>query len=139
MSDLQCAATVLLARHGEADQGRALGQSLRDSRLAMIYVDDSPGAGETAEIVAAATRVPITVLPGLGDGARVRSELEGIADLHRGETVLVVSHLGTIETGVRRLHLDHGAVVEVAGDADGWVLRSRAGDQATLGTGGHWS
>ena len=58
--------------------------------------------------------------------------LEGIADLHRGETVLVVSHGGAICTGVPALAhnltagfpkerpLPNTGVVELAGDADGW-------------------
>ena len=134
MSDLQCAATLLLVRHGEDHRARALGRSLRVARLAMIYTCDRPGAGETAGIVAAATTAPITVRPGLGDGALVGSELESIADLHRGETVLVVSDLRTIRTAVHRVDLDDRAVVELAVDADGWVLRSWAGGRV-VGTG----
>lgn len=63
---------------------------------------------------------------------RFAGVLEEVADLHRGETVLVVSHGGAICTGVAALadnldpgfahgrSLPHGGVVELAGDADGW-------------------
>src|SRR5690242_15933176 len=95
MSDLQCAATLLLT---DAGGSPALGASLVDRRLAAVYA---------------------------------------IADLHRGETVLVVSHTATLQTGVPPLvglgeeygaahPVPPGAVVEVAADADGWVLRSWA-------------
>ena len=145
MSDLQCAATLLLVAHGEDREARTLGRSLRVVRLAAIYAGDDPRATRTAGLVGAETAAPVSVLPGLGDGAQLGLELETIADLHRGETVLVVSHTGAIQTGVpplvglpdelaASLHLDHCAVVEVAADADGWVLRSRPRDQG-MGTG----
>jgi broad specificity phosphatase PhoE len=145
MSDLQCAATLLLVAHGEDPEARRLGRSLRAARLAAIYAGDGPQVTRTAGLVGAETAAPVTVLPGLGDGARLASELETIADLHRGETVLVVSHAGAIRTGVpplvglpdeaaASLRLGHCTVVEVAADADGWVLRHWPGDQG-MGTG----
>ena len=142
MSDLQCAATLLLAAHGDAtydgglltplgsDQAHALGRGLRGARLAGIYASDLAQAVQTAEIVAAETGVPVTVLPGTGWPA----ELEGIADLHRGETVLVVAHPASIQA-VTSLSVVGCGVVEVAVDADGWVLRSRAGAPDAR----HWS
>jgi broad specificity phosphatase PhoE len=146
MSDLQCAATLLLVAHGETEQARVLGRALRDARLAAIYAGDRPGAVRTAEVVAAETGVPVSVLTGLEDSDGVRATLEGIADLHRGETVLVVSHAGAIRAGVppmvglgeeaaTALDLTGCAVVEVAVDADGWVLRGRAGGPSPR----HWS
>ena len=116
MSDLQCAATVLLVQHRVSEsESRRLGRSLRSARLAAIYTAGSAEATRTAGIVGDETGVPVTVL----DQALDRSaELEGIADLHRGETVLVVAPLD----------LAGGAVVEVTVDADGWVLRSWDGD-----------
>lgn len=195
MSDLQCAATLLLARNGEAayeteaptddggsltplgrEQARELGESLGDARLATIYTSTMSGAVQTAEIVAGVTGAPVMVREGLREWpvgeypgrehltdlfdpvvearesgrhdartpgsesaaeirARVREELETIADLHRGETVLVVSHAGALQTTLppilglgdewaRTHRLANGAVVEVAIDADGWALRS---------------
>ena len=116
MSDLQCAATLLLVQHGVSEsESRRLGRSMRSARLAAIYTAGSAEAAQTAEVVGDETGVPVTVL----DQALDRSvDLEGIADLHRGETVLVVAPLD----------LAGGAVVEVTIDADGWVLRSWDGD-----------
>ena len=116
MSDLQCAATLLLVQHRVSEsESRRLGRSLRSARLAAIYTAGSAEATRTAGIVGDETGVRVAVL----DQALDRSaELEGIADLHRGETVLVVAPLD----------LAGGAVVEVTVDADGWVMRSWDGD-----------
>lgn len=64
---------------------------------------------------------------------RYRELLDEIADLHRGESILVVAHqtaLGIVVpslTGADRvrpsdMEWDNAAVVELSGDADGWVL-----------------
>lgn len=67
--------------------------------------------------------------------ARHRAQLEEVADLHRGETVLVVGHqtaLGivvpTLVPGLsiawaRRNELADTEWIELENDADGWVLR----------------
>ncbi len=84
MSDLFCPATVIVARHGEAEydteqvsddggsltpagrlQAKALAESLRDRRIAAIWCSDLSRAVQTAEIVAAALDVPVRVRPGL--------------------------------------------------------------------------
>lgn len=71
MSDLQCAATVIVARHGQAEyereglcddggslttlgreQARELGRTLRDRRIAAIWSSDMARAVQTAEIAA---------------------------------------------------------------------------------------
>ena len=86
-------------------------------------------------------------VPGAESGAevvaRVSAVLEEIADTHRGEAVLVVSHGGAICTAVpvlaTNLRADHGHerplrncdVVALEADAEGWRARSWAGD--TLG------
>lgn len=71
---------------------------------------------------------------------RVRAVLEEAADAHRGESVLVVSHGGAICCAVPHLAINlrsHHALeapllncglVELDGDADGWVARSWAGE-----------
>lgn len=82
-------------------------------------------------------------VPGAESGAkvigRVSAVLEEVADTHRGEAVLVVSHGGAICTAVpslavnlapthaRDLPLGNCDVVALEGDADGWVARSWAG------------
>jgi broad specificity phosphatase PhoE len=81
--------------------------------------------------------------PGAETGAdvltRVKGVLETIADEHRGETVLVVSHGGAIKLAVSALARGVGdcwtdqrelpgcAVVELEADADGWRCLSWAG------------
>ena len=86
MSDLQCAATVIVARHAEAEyeadvlaegggslttvgraQARALGESLRDRRIAAIWCSDRARAVQTAEIVAAIVRCAVRVRAGLAE------------------------------------------------------------------------
>ena len=202
MSDLQCAARLLISRHGEAEyesplisdaggslsltgrqQARDLADSLADARVAAIYCSGMARAVQTAEIVAARLGVVVKVrdnlrelsmgefagqeyvegiyddvlvawdagdhdarVPGGESGNEIRQrmaeELEAIVDLHRGETVLVVSHGGAIRVAIPQLasnvpdsfgtahEVDHCALIEVDADADGWVLRSWGGEPA---------
>ena len=119
MSDLQCPATLLVTGPGESEDGalsaqgreeaRTLAGEVRGARLAMIYTSSSTPAAQTADIVAAEVGVPVRVHEGLR-----RAELAPLADLHRGETVLVV--------GERPPAL---GMVEVCVDSDGWTVRPR--------------
>lgn len=71
---------------------------------------------------------------------RMSAELAEAADLFRGETVVVVSHGGAIWLTLPRLarnmpdvwpagrQVPYAAECELLGDADGWVLRSWAGE-----------
>ncbi|QBX56518.1 histidine phosphatase family protein [Nocardioides seonyuensis] len=199
MSDLQCAARLFVARHGEAEyesgflsdhggsltrtgrhQARELADALAGQRLARVWTSSMARAVQTAEIVAARLGVDVVVREGLreigvGDHAgtigdpdplaetfaawaggdleprvagaecgkevvdRVCGVLEEVADAHRGESALVISHGGAIccavpylATNLRSDHaldapLAHCAVIELDGDADGWVARSWAG------------
>lgn len=87
MSDLSCAATLVVARHGETEYvdrcfsdeggtlsptGRAqaarLGESLRERRIALVYASDLARAVQTAEIAAAR----------LGVSVRTRSTLREV-------------------------------------------------------------
>jgi broad specificity phosphatase PhoE len=161
MSDLQCAATLLLASHAEEDdahgglteggqrQARALGERVQDRRVAMVYTSPVPGAVQTAQIAASGLGVGVRVRDGLrGGGDRLgedydslRSEVEAIADLFRGECVLVVGHGEAIRATVPRMarnltsqslpgwSLGCAELVEVAVDADGWWVRSWAGER----------
>ena len=198
MSDLQCAARVFVARHGEAvyesellsdaggwlsplgrDQARALAERLAPQRIARVWTSDMARAVQTGEIVAAALGADVVVRTGLrefgvGHAAgttgdpdpfaetfaawldgdltaripggesgedvvqRYTAVLEEIADAHRGESVLVVSHGGVmcmaLSALARNLALSHSrdvpmpncGVVALEGDADGWVARSWA-------------
>ena len=71
--------------------------------------------------------------------SRVHAVFGEIADLHRGECVLVITHGVLMSVALPRLASNlpdrwptdgdpaNGGVVELAADADGWVCRSWAG------------
>jgi probable phosphoglycerate mutase len=201
VTDLQCAARVFVARHGEADyehellsdhggslstlgrqQSRRLGEALSGERIAHVWTSSMARAVQTAEIAAAVLGCGVTVREGLrelgvgvhagaapepdpfratfdrwldGDlDARIEGAESGaevvtrmsrvmgeIADLHRGEAVLVISHGGAICTAVPALAgnvhprfplgrpLPNAAVVQLeADDATGWRAVSWAGE-----------
>ena len=201
MTDLQCAARVFVARHGEADdetelltgdggsltdlgreQSRRLGQSLTGEGIAHVWTSSLSRAVQTAELAAAALGCGVTVREGLrefGVGvhagapvepdpfrptidrwiegdlsariegaesgaevvARMAGVLEEIADLSRGEAVLVISHGGAICMSLavlaRNLHPrfpvgrpfpNTGVVAMEVDDAGGWRARSWAGE-----------
>jgi 2,3-bisphosphoglycerate-dependent phosphoglycerate mutase len=188
MTALQCATTLVAARHAEAEyvtnqwteggsltalgrqQAARLGTTLAGQRVAHVWTSPLARAVQTAEIVAARLGVGVTTrtglrefdpgyladrphdvgpalethdhwiggeldvrLPGGETGtelvARVRGVLEEITDAHPGETVLVVSHGGTLRIGVPALcrmdadpaELENTATLEVLADADAWV------------------
>jgi hypothetical protein len=124
MSDLHCAATLLVATLADRDheQVRALARSLVTRRVARVYADTLEQSVESGALAAEVLGVDAVTIEGL-DGVCVES-LRGralddpalgwvlaIADQHRGETVLVL-------TGVGRASL-----AELSVDADGLVLR----------------
>jgi broad specificity phosphatase PhoE len=163
VSDLHCAARILLACPGDAEfeparpassggsltregrvQADGLGRSLAAARLALVYTAPQSRAVQTAEIVAGRTGASVAVREGLGERSAV-TELDAIVDVHRGETVLVVLPGKAIRAtvpalvGLRDDLLDslpagHCDVVELAADADGWVLRSRGDDPVAAET-----
>ncbi len=154
MSDVHCPATFLLACPGQAassegvvamtwhgrTEARRLAALLTDRRLALVYAGHDLAAVQTAEVVAGALGLHVRVSAALaeaydagGESARRRvEELEEIADAHRGETVLVVAGRDVLRSVVPRLApglaeagpLAPDRPVELAVDADGWVLRS---------------
>jgi probable phosphoglycerate mutase len=200
MGDLQCAARVFVARHGEAvyesellsdsggwlsplgrEQAKALAAQLAHERITRVWCSSMARAVQTAEIVAGVLGVDVVVREGLrefgvgdhagGTGdpdpfrdtfsawlagdldariagaesgtevvARVGGVLEEVADSHRGEAALVISHGGAICMAVPLLATNlasaHGwdrplancDVVALEADADGWVARSWAGE-----------
>ena len=199
MTDLQCAARVFVARHGEAvyesellsdaggslsplgrDQARGLAESMTGERIARVWTSDMARAVQTGEIVAARLGIDVIVRTGLrefgvGDAAgttgdpdpfaatfaswldgdlsaripggesgadvveRYGAVLDEIADSHRGESVLVVSHGGVMSMALsalatnlslshsRDLPMPNCGVVALEADDDGWVARSWAG------------
>ena len=86
-------------------------------------------------------------IPGAESGAevvdRMTAVFDEVADAHRGESVLVVSHGGVMCMALpalaRNLHPGQGrdvpmpncGVVAMEADADGWVVRSWAGARPT--------
>jgi 2,3-bisphosphoglycerate-dependent phosphoglycerate mutase len=158
MSDLQCPARFIVARHGETvyetpamnamggtlttlgrEQARGLGHHLAGERVAAVFCSDLSRAVQTAEIAAGVLGLPVTVrerlhefppgdllgrdpatvdfepvatawlagelsvgIPGGETGRetadRVLQVLDDVADRFRGETVLVVTHGGVIQT-----------------------------------------
>ena len=200
MTDLQCAARVFVARHGEADyetdllqdhggsltdlgreQSRSLGRSLAGERIARVWTSSMARAVQTAEIAASVLGCGVTVREGLRElgvgvhaglptepdpfrptfdrwidsdlearieggesGAevvsRMRAVLDEVADQHRGEAVLVISHGGAICTALPvvarnltpRFPLDrplaNTATVALEADDDGWAAVSWAGE-----------
>jgi 2,3-bisphosphoglycerate-dependent phosphoglycerate mutase len=151
MSDIQCAATLLIARDAEADvagdglsptgrmQAQELGRSLKGRNISTIYSSATSSAVQTAEVVDADLDVAVRVREDLADD--LPAELGAIVDLHRGETVLVVTGGGAIRQTlppllsnvVDRFGTEHEVascgVVEVSADGDGWVLRSWSGER----------
>jgi hypothetical protein len=113
VSDLQCAATLLLVRPGTDPE--EVGPALAGRRLVAVYCDGTVPAVRTAETLAAATGVRVVARGGLAETSTA-DELSAIADEHRGETVAVVARTGLGPEGA--------AVVELVMDADGWVVRS---------------
>jgi probable phosphoglycerate mutase len=205
VTDLQCAATLLVIRHGEAtyaepdvpsdeggvltERGRRqateLSEAVRRYAVAAVYTSVMQRAVDTAAILAERLDVGCEPLPGLqeftvgtfgrrlgahgliaavfarwldgdldaswpgGETAtavigRFRAVLQSVADLHRGETVVVVSHGGVMSLAIPRLcdnaatelsrahWLPNCAMAEIVVDADGWLLRNWPGsrDQA---------
>jgi hypothetical protein len=113
MSDLQCAATLLLVRPGT--DAEEVGRELVGRRLVAVYCDATAPAVRTAETLAAATGVRVAAREGLSETSTA-GELSAIADEHRGETVAVVARTG--------LGREDAPVVELVMDADGWVVRA---------------
>ena len=133
MSDLQCPATLLIARHGDAEyavpgvlsddggtltvkghaQVRHLVEQVRLRRIAAVYSSRMERALESAELAASELGVQAEVVDGLQEFAvgelghvvveRFKEALEAIADTHRGETVLVFTHGGAMSLAIPRL------------------------------------
>ena len=195
MSDLQCPATLLVARHGDAEypvhgvltddggrltttgrsQAQALAEAVRTRRVAAVYASSMTRAEATGSILAQTLGVGLTVVAGLQEFSvgelagvpytdprpqqvfeawldgdlevgipggetglrvidRVEDALATIADAHRGETVVVISHGGVMSLTLPRLadnvpndlararFVPNCVPAELRADADGWAL-----------------
>ena len=122
--NLMCPARLIVLSAGaEAD--------LAGQRVARIYA--SPTAAEAAELMGKRLGAGVSVVPALQEVAeesesdavrRCEAVLSGIADQHRGETVVVIApglSLG-IRVGSGPVELEH--------DGTGWAMVRRSGVQA---------
>jgi hypothetical protein len=117
MSDLQCPATFLVLGSAEP---RML-QRVSDTRLAAAYAVPEARAGVAAAL--GGTGPPVTALD--LDGTTYAAALEGLADLHRGESVLVVlpeDAAAALSGRADGADTAAGDILEVAVDADGWSV-----------------
>ena len=110
MSDLQCAARFVLL----GDAGPSMVDPLRHERVAAVYAGE-PGAaagalGESLGLPVQALARPLVMADVLAEDPDAVADLRDLADLHRGETVVV--------TAVAR----PGQRVDVAVDSDGISL-----------------
>lgn len=114
MSDLQCPVTVLLVASA-AVPPEALAEELSHARVSSVY--GGPQEASYVERCATALGCPGAVEPAL-DGGHIRPALDDIADVHRGETVVVVASSEALRpfagTGPATTTL------RLIGDADGW-------------------
>ena len=109
---LHCSATVLIVSPPEHEAGvAALVAHLADSRIAEVYA--SRTFAEPAHLIADRLGCPVGLLQVELEGPR-DAALEEIADLHRGEQVVVLVRRATHTT-------DQIVAVEI-GD-DGWTVR----------------
>jgi hypothetical protein len=117
MSDLQCPATFLVPASAEP---RTL-EGLRDTHLAAAYA--VPEARARVSAALGESGPPVTELDLAG--RTYAAALEGLADLHRGETVLVVlpeDAPATLSGRAEGATRASDEVLEVAVDADGWSV-----------------
>ena len=119
MSDLQCPASFLVLGTGGADRAAP---DLRHARLAAVYAV-SPDADVAARIAHVAG-LPVRLLEE-PPGTTYPDGLDDLADLHRGETVVVVLRPGELASLAERGGLDpaRDRVLQLAVDADGWTVR----------------
>lgn len=120
MSDLQCAARILVG----STTGSAAADwhdRLSGERVAAVYaVDGTPHAADLSRRVGGASlslTEPVTVQAVLARQPDTLAQLRDIADLHRGETVLVLA-----ADDIGRGSLDDRTVTVLV-DGDGIVVR----------------
>lgn len=115
MSDLQCPATFLVV----ATAARAEAIPAPGPRLAAVYA--VPEGAAVAATWAREAGLSVGALEAAG-GTSYAAALAELADLHRGETVLVVLPDAAVDELAGAVH-GAGPVLEVVVDADGWSVR----------------
>lgn len=114
MSDLQCPATFLVTGPAATEAAARLA----GTRLAAAYAVPEG----LAVAAAAAAGLPVASLE--LDGTSYAAVLEDLADVHRGETVLVVLPEHAVETLAGGAATGPDGVLQVAVDGDGWSVRT---------------
>ena len=137
MSDVHCAATLVVLPVSAGGDVAALDGALGGARVASVFCGDDPEGMRAAETLGKRLGVPVTTCAALRDGRadepvralvdRVRAQLQEIADLHRGETALVVASTATVAAALpfvtgRGVEVTAGTPLALANDADGWAL-----------------
>ncbi|ANS78385.1 hypothetical protein SGUI_0989 [Serinicoccus hydrothermalis] len=128
MSDLQCPARILLLPEGLDHVTR-----LVPERILHVYGSSGAAAGGAADLLASTLGVGSTRLtvagpsPVHGDAADLLAVLDDLADLHRGETVVVVGQGNAIAAALASLgrpdlaaDLSPTAGIALERDGDGW-------------------
>jgi len=113
---LHCPATLLIARPGDEAWTRGLAQRIATDHVVRVWSDVGLAERESARVAAELLAVSAATLAGLDgttDGGGFREAVGHIADLHRGETVLVLARGGPWESD--------GPVRLEVGD-DGWLV-----------------
>lgn len=149
MSSLQCPATLLLTVTQEPEQASELARRLEGRRVAGVWSGTALPLTRTSDLLADALGVRVTPRTGLdavGAGehetvasARLEEVLQEVADLHRGETVLLVGDADLLLTcvpGVARMAarpapLAPGGLVELEADEEWWCRAWDAGAQSS--------
>jgi hypothetical protein len=130
MSDLQCPATLLLVP-SEISQARVhmLVEQVRTRRVAAVYSGRAEAAVRSAELAASELGLQPLLVQGLDeDAAGFTEAIDGISDIHRGESVVVFVPGDVIAQATPLAAQRHSpdeassetAVIEIEVDADGW-------------------
>lgn len=125
MSDLQCPATFLVLAGDPADD---VAQALMSERVAAVYAG-SEGLAGTAGRLAGPLGLTCAVEAALG-GSSYPGAIEALADVHRGETVVLVPGAPATEELRDRAGMTDGEPgygVVLAVDGDGWSVRPWTG------------
>jgi hypothetical protein len=122
MSDLQCPATILLIP-SESAGADACWRALEGQRLLGFYVDAAVERDAAIRGLADAADCPVQEIAAVQNGASLTQTLEGLADVHRGETIAVIATAKVIEA---RLGLDRVPTtpIEIKIDSSGWAVNA---------------
>lgn len=124
MSNLQCPAVVLLIAH-ERLASAQVSAALHGRHVARIFVTsalsaDAKGAAILARLAVQAA-CPLETLTDVTEAAGLRQAIDRLADLSRGETIVVVTADDLIQDLLGAANVS-GAPIALSIDADGWTM-----------------